>query len=260
MFGLLLAVAVAGQATPAVDATTIVLSAPVAVVELDLGKLKGDLREMSYSPDGTQLYIQTSEPDLRLGSKVRHYLVGFDGKGPKNTDGRPAWASRYWSWKSGQAAPGMSAWKIDIEQQTKKVTTTSAPAGGDMARGAGSSGNPESSVTGMTVGEAVDAARLSQGATTVTLKLKGEIIGEFVNEAVIPGSTFSWGPSGSGLIAYANSDGHLVFMDSEGRKQEVPGSKSVMMPAFTDDGGRVAYLEKTSRKKAMLRVINVTIQ
>jgi hypothetical protein len=36
------------------------ISAPVKVAELDLGKLKGDhVSRMAWSPDGSQLYVQT---------------------------------------------------------------------------------------------------------------------------------------------------------------------------------------------------------
>jgi hypothetical protein len=263
VIGLLLAAAFVGQAQQAstpMNAKAVVLSAPTAVVELDLGKMKGDLQQLSWSPDGTQIYIQTAEADLRLGAKVRHYLVALDGKGPKSLDAQPPWAARYWMTKSSQTAPGIASMKIEIEQQTKTVSATARPGGGDMARGGGSSGNPESSMTGVTVNEALGAAQQSQGVRTVTLTLKGEVVGEFVNEAVNPGATFGWGPSGSGLLAYVNQGGRLALMDSEGRKQELSSSKAVTMPAFSEEGTRIAYLEKTGRKKATLRVVTVTVQ
>lgn len=93
---------------------------------------------------------------------------------------------------------------------------------------------------------------------TFTLRLKGEIIGQFVNSPAVPGLTFGWGPAGTGLIAFANRDGRLMIMDDQGRKQQVASTKAVLLPAWTDDGNRLAYLEKSGRKKFVLKVIDVT--
>jgi len=67
------------------------------------------------------------------------------------------------------------------------------------------------------------------------------------------------GPTGSGLIVFTPPDGKLVLMDSESRKLEVAGAKSAYLPAWTTDGKRIAYLEKSGRKKFLLRVVDVTL-
>lgn len=256
--------AVGLAAAPPIDATKIVLSAPASVVEIDAGKLKGSLVRLAWSPDASQLYLQTAEPDTRGNVKLRHFILGLDGQPPKSTDQEPAWATSYWAWKSAQAAPGLSAMKITIDQQQKLVSATSNPAGGDMAKGgaggggAGSGGSGGGSAGGMSVGEAAGAAYQSQNASVVTLKVKSVVIGEFVNVPAIPGTTFGWGPTGSGLIAFAGPDGHVAIMDDQGRKQEVSGSKAAYLPGFTTDGKKIAYLEKTGKKKFQLRVVDVT--
>ena len=256
-----LALAAAPQAgTPGVG-----VGQPALVAEVDAGKLKGTLVRLAWSPDATQIYLQTAEPDTRGNVKLRHYTMGLDGLPPKSVNAEPDWAAAYWAWKSSQAAPGMASWKIAIEQQQKRVSATSNPAGGDMAKGATSSGGTgtggvgSGGMGGMTAGEAAGAAYQSQNATVITLKLKGEPVGEFVNAPALPGTTFGWGPTGTGLIVFTAADGKVVVMDSQSRKQEVAGSKDGYLPAWSTDGKRIAFLEKSGRKKYVLRVVDVTM-
>ena len=251
-------------AAPQVEAPKVAVSQPVQVAEIDAGKLKGTLVRMAWSPDAAQVYLQTAEPDTRGNVKLRHYTMALDGQAPKGVDAEPEWAAAYWAWKSSQAAPGKASWKIAIDQQQKRVSATSNPAGGDMAKGAtegggAGTGGVGGGAGGTTMREAAGAASQTQNATVVSLKLKGEIVGEFVNAPALPGTTFGWGPTGSGLIAFAATDGKLFLMDAQGRKQEVPGSKGVYLPAWTMDGKRIAYLEKSGRKKFVLRVVDVTM-
>lgn len=80
----------ATPASPLVDASKLTLSAPAAIVELDSGKLKGDLIRLSWSPDGQQMYVQTVERDRTGGIKsTHHYLLALDGKPPKGVDEEP---------------------------------------------------------------------------------------------------------------------------------------------------------------------------
>jgi len=255
-------IAAASQAsTPGV-----VLGQPAQVAEIDAGKLKGTLVRLAWSPDASQIYLQTADPDTRGNVKLRHYTMGLDGQPPKSVDAEPDWAPGYWAWKSSQAAPGMASWKIAIEQQQKRVSATSNPAGGDMAKGATEGGGAGTGgagggggAGGMTMGEAAGAAYNTQNANVVTLKLRNEVVGEFVNAPALPGTTFGWGPTGSGLIAFVPPDGTVVLMDAQGRKQEIAGSKGAYLPAWTTDGKRLAYLEKSGRKKYVLRVVDVTM-
>jgi len=258
-------VAIGLAAAPQVEAPAIVVGQPAQVAEIDVGKLKGTLVRMAWSPDARQLYLQTVEPDTRGNVKLRHYTMGLDGQPPRSVDAEPDWATGYWAWKSSQAAPGMSSWKIAIDQQQKRVSATSNPAGGDLAKGAtqgggaGTGGVTGGGAGGMTMGEAAGAAYQSQNANVVTLKLKGEVIGEFVNAPALAGMTFGWGPTGSGLVVFTAPDGKLTLMDSESRKQAITGSKGAYLPAWTTDGKRIAYLERSGRKKSLLRVVEVTL-
>jgi len=254
MLALMLA---AGQ----IEASAVTLAAPTAIVEIDVGKLKGDLVRLSWSPDGTQLYLQTSETDRRFNTRLRHFMLGLDGGPPKAIDQEPAWASLYWSRKSSQLAPGVPSLKVDVEQQRKRVNATSNPSGGSLARGVPpGSATGSGTETGMGIDDAARAAEQGQTANVVTLRLKGQVIGEFVNTAAIPGLTFSWGPANSGLVAFVGQDGKVVIMDALARTQKLAGSTSALLPAWTADGKRLAYLEKKGRSKLTLHIVDVTIR
>lgn len=256
MFVLSAAVSAPPTAAQQTEANRVSVSAPVTVVEIDLGKLKGDLRRLSWAPDGSQFYLQTAQADARLGWKIRHYMVGTDGKGPTSVNDEPAWSASYWTWKSAQSAPGMASMTIAVDQQTKRVSATATPMAGNAARGdpiAGGAG-------GVSAEEVGNVTQQSQNVQVFTLKLKGEVIGEFVNAPAIPGVTFGWGKTGSGLVAFRRPDGKLVLMDAAGNKQEVSGAKNAILPAFTTDGARLAWLEKTGGKKYALRVADVKVQ
>jgi len=248
---------IVGSPGATVDASKLTLSAPAAIVEIDTKKLEGELLRLSWSPDGKQMYLQTVERDKSGAIKAaHHYLLALDGKSPSKTEQEPDWSAAYWGWKSAQAAPGLAAAKIDLTEETKRVTSTSAPVGGDLAKGGseGGTGTP-----GASIGNAADAAMQSQNAHYYILKFKGEVIGQFENTVAVPGLTFGWGPQNSGLIAFANNrDGRVVIMDDQGRKQEVQGSKAALLPAWTQDGKRLAYFEKTGKNKAALRIVEVT--
>jgi hypothetical protein len=249
---LLALVLAAAPASPAVDASKLTLSPPAAVVQLDMGKLKGEAVRLAWAPDGTEVYVQTVERDRR-GSveKTHHYIVTLDGKAPKAVKVQPAWADTYWGQKSAQAAPGLPALKIGISQENRRITTTSIPSGGDMARGsAGGAG-------GTSLGEGMSAGMAFQTAQVITLKLEGQVVGEFVDTPFVPGLTFGWGPADSGLIAYATPEGRITVMDNEGRRQEID-SKDATLPGWSPDGTRLAYLQKSGRNKMELRVVNVS--
>ena len=255
---LALSAALSAQAPAAAqaDASRVSVSAPVTIVEIDLGKLKGELRRLSWAPDGNQFYIQTAQADAKIGWKLRHYVAGADGKAPASVNDEPAWSASYWTWKSSQSAPGMASLAIAVDQQTRRVSATATPMAGNAARGdpiAGGAG-------GVSAEEVGNVTQQSQNVQVITLKLKGETVGEFINAPAIPGVTFGWGKTGSGLVAFTRPDGKLVLMDAAGNKQEVTAAKNAILPAFTSDGARLAWLEKTGGKKFALRVADVKAQ
>ena len=237
-----------GIAMP-LDATAIKAGAPVLVTELDLGKLRGDLRQIGWSPDGTELYIQTVDGTPPT-EHPRHYLVPATGGAPANVDRQPEWAQVYWAFKSDRSAPGVPTLMIDVKQtlENLKFGTGSAGAadGGDRAGGG----------TVMS-GANLDRAAQSQKVTVWRFTLLDQVVSEFVNQRPIPGLMFSWGPRGTGVIAYTDADGRLMLLDQERRRQTIGGVRDAVLPAWSTDGERLAYAQKSGRRKYRLMSLSV---
>ena len=81
-------------------------------------------------------------------------------------------------------------------------------------------------------------AQQQQKQRVVTLTVKGETVGEFVGVQFLPGYTFSWSPASIAMIAYANASGRLALMDRQGQKQQVDGTRNVILPAWSPDGSQ----------------------
>jgi hypothetical protein len=230
---------------PAVQASAVTIT-PAVVTEIDLNKLKGKLvRQLAWSPDDKELYLQTYTEDRNaLPKDLYHYVLELGKAGGSFTQvtAPPEWAVSYWTWKSAQAAPGDENFKISLETEKGMHSATSIPMAGDMARGSADT-SPGSGVSMQTM---MDAAAQLQNATIYRMRLKGEVVGQWVNHAIMPGLTFGWGPSGTGLIAYAEqSSGRLVIMDKDGNQQTIDDTKNVVLPAWSADGTKLAYLQGT---------------
>lgn len=228
------------------------LSSPTVVAELDMDKMKGAPSRMAWSDDGSQIYVQTIEGPFNAPKSVRHYLVSVtDGK-VKDLKGEPEWFAAYWQAKSLKVSPDSPAAEIALSSENRVEKTTSVPRGGDLARG-GAGGD-----TGTTSGEAIAAASNSQNVTVHTMKLHGQPIGEFVNSVIVPGLTYAWAPKGVNAIAYATpKGGKLVLMDVSGKKQEIDGTKDALLPMWSTDATRLAWLQKDGKKKYELKVAQV---
>jgi hypothetical protein len=243
---LVLSVLFQAPTTPAsaYDISTLKVGPPITVAELDLGKLKGDLRRVSWSPDGMRLYIQTADGNPE-SPHLRHYWVPAEGGTVLALDAEPDWAQQYWSFKSDRSAPGIPSLMIDVEQtlETIKIGTGSAGAaeGGDRT-----GGNTVMSPNN------VDRAAQQQKQAVVRLKLLGETVSESVNQRPVPGLTFGWGPEKSGAIAYVDRDGRLILFDRQKHKRTVDGAKDALLPAWTMDGARLGWAQKSGRKKYTL--------
>ena len=92
----------------------------------------------------------------------------------------------------------------------------------------------------------------------VTLKLMGETVGYFEGVQFIPGYTFGWAPKDVAAIAYVTPKGRLAVMDKDGGKQQLESTKNVILPAWSIDGTRIAFLQKTGKSKYELYVAPVT--
>ena len=231
-----------------------------SAIEIDADKMKGQPAKLAWSADGSELYLQLLDAEFGKAGALRHVVISVaDGK-RKNVDDVPAWATASWNAKSGQASPDDAAFKIAIETSQRVERAASAPMGGDLARGGvGGGGDIGGGAGGTSAGDAIANAAGMQTVTVNAMKLAGETIGEFVNAVIVPGLTFGWGPAGSKAIVFAQpKSGKLVVMDNTRKKQEIEGTKDAILPVFSADGSKLAWIRKDGRKKYSLIVADVT--
>lgn len=236
-------------------AETAQFSEVTTIVSLDMGKLKGEPARLCWSPDGSELYLQTREgPFGQPNAKLRHYTFSAASGTRRDLDAEPEWASAYWTMKSAQASPDDGQVKIEVRTEQRQQRSTSVPMGSDMARGGVSTAQE-----GTSAGDAAAAAFGAQGNTTHVMQLKTEAVGEFVNSVIVPGLTFGWAPKGRNAIAFAApKSGRVVVMDTVGGKQEIAGSHDAILPAWSADGGTLAWLQRDGRRKFLLQVTRVS--
>jgi hypothetical protein len=121
-----------------------------------------------------------------------------------------------------------------------------------MAKG----GSPDPSA-GTTAEEVARQAYATQVERVLTIKLKGETVGEYVNLQFMPGYTFGWAPQSAGtLIAYRNDAGHLSVFDGK-NKQELSSTRNVWLPAWSDDGSKIAFVQPSGHNKYDILVVDV---
>ena len=229
-------------------------------IDVDLGKVKGQrVRQLAWSPDGKELYLMTYDPNKDASiKKVYHTLISLPDGRMRPVDAQPAWATAYWTWKAARSSPDNPQLEIAVSLEKRKENAVATPMGGDMARGGTGGDGVAGGAGGLSSESAIAAKDAMQMSEVITLKLKNEVIGEFVNHPSVPGLTYGWGPKGTGLIAYADlKSGRLALMNLAGDKQKIDGTRDVVLPAWSDSGEQLAYLEKRGRTKFALFVASV---
>jgi hypothetical protein len=216
------------------------LSKAQSWLRLDVAKLKGRPAQLAWSDSEEQLYLQVVEGTTAATLKVRHYLLARD-RGPALLDSQPKWAQEYWKWKSAKSYFGDP--RMTIEVDTRRETI-------DPIRDRNTAYlNSENYAPATLEGKATGGFHFVN-----RLMLKGHIIGEFVDEDVFPGYTFSWSPNLLGLIAFRSRNGRLAIMDVEGQTQTSDEGRDVWLPAWSPSGELIAYLEREGRKQFILYV------
>jgi len=187
----------------AVDASTVKVGAPSAITELDLGKLKGALRQLAWSRDGNELYIQTADGP-EASEKLRHYIVPIAGGAPKSVDSEPEWAADYWGFKSDRFAPGLRSLMIEVEQKQEK-TKVGTGSGRPGEQASGSPGTTPVDIEKVAEGQYQTLARR---ATEERINAAGNNSGELLNWITVAGAVgktkplFLEGDEGNGYAVW----------------------------------------------------------
>lgn len=178
--------------------------------------LHGRLARLAWSPDGRQIYVWGYS---QVSTAEGHVLAAVADGAVSQAASAPAWAQRYWLWKGARNAPWLPTVALTSSTTFRTAFTTVDP--GDPSR--------------------AFAPASGQTAANV-LTLHGEVVAETSGSLVMPGLTFGWSPFAMGAIAFVAPSGRLVIMDCEGRKLNVEGTRNVLLPAWSEDGSRIAYL------------------
>jgi hypothetical protein len=216
------------------------LSEPVTWAELDVDKLKGRPAQLAWSDDENTLYLQVVEGSTAETVKYRHYLIEKGGV-PAAQDRQPAWAQTYWKWKSAKRFFGDPLLTIEVDTTRELVD--------DLRDRHTAYLNSEKKAPATLESKQAGDVRVRH-----RLMLKGHIVGDFVDEEIFPGYTFSWSPEPLRLIAFRSAEGRMIIMNAEG-ETEVTGGKDVWLPSWSESGDRIAYLERSGRKKFTIRVM-----
>ena len=217
------------------DVTRLTVSPPALVCELDMSQITGELRRLSWSPDGRNLHLQTAD-----GTIKHDYIVTVLDGVISRAFGEPEWAAEYWGMKVDLAAPGMPSLRIDVQQNNRRTRPTPF-----TSNAAGGAYTPDTK-------NPVDAIE-----SEVTLRLLGEELGNWINDVPLAGETYGWGPAGSGTIAFVGKGGRVTLMDQERRRRVVATAKGAVWPAWSNDGARIVFLQPGGKKKYRLMAMSI---
>ena len=87
--------------------------------------------------------------------------------------------------------------------------------------------------------------------------LNGKVIASSVNGHVPPGRTFAWAPAPLALLAFVDAKGRLVLMNQAGVTREVKGAKKPSLPAWSEDGRRLAFVQSSGQSNAVVKVVDI---
>jgi hypothetical protein len=216
-------------------------AAPTLVADLPASQIKGEPSQLAWSADSATLCLQTLEGDH---PKARYYVIRLAPPEVHGVDVPPDWAAPYWTWKSSRMPPGHPELVIQVDTQNKggKIPTQDLKAKSDERM----------------LENAVASQNTAEGSIVRTLTLKGEAIGQFVDQPLVPGTTFGWSPEKLHALTYIKPSGRLALMDLNGGKLEIDGTSGISLPAWSPDGSRIVYVQKQGRHHYAVMQIAVT--
>ena len=82
----------------------------------------------------------------------------------------------------------------------------------------------------------------------VTLRYQRQEIGHWINGAPMAGDTFSWGPEGTGALAFTDQHGRLMLIDPSKRTLTAAGVKDARHPVAGPAGVPSTQVEAPARR------------
>lgn len=232
------------------DVTHLVVGTASTLREIDAGAVRGVPTRLAWSPDGKYLYLRLSTFDRWSNETVRHILIDMKTAEPRPLGDEPSWIGRYWNFKAGLVSPAVPSWRINVDARMEQVRTTNVPREGSIGQ--------FTSDPGSGLEETIRKAAQSQQLTQFEdYRLSGHTISSSINDHVVAGRTYGWAPAPRPFMAYVTEKGRLALMDATGRTLEVTGTKDVRLPAWSDDGLRVAFVQQSSRDTCAIRIVDV---
>ena len=92
---------------------------------------------------------------------------------------------------------------------------------------------------------------------TNRLLMRDVVVAEAQGAPAVPGRTYSWAPYAMGAIAFVDKEHRLAIVDQGGHTRTVPNTKDVLLPAWSPDGTRIAYLQKAGNDRYTIVVVDV---
>ena len=226
------------------------LSKPETLLPLDGGASKGQPTRLAWSPDGASIYLRLSRFDRWANERATHVLVDLAARTPTPIDDEPPWAGSYWLWKSARSSPALPTWRFVFDARDELLRTTNVPREGNIGQ---HTADPAAGLDEV----AMRAALASQKVHVETLTLSGHRVDHAPNGNIAVGRTFGWAPAPRTLIVFVTQKGRLALMDSRGRVREIGDTSKALLPGWSEDGRRVAFVERARNDKFLLRVLRV---
>jgi hypothetical protein len=217
----------------AIEVPHLQCAAPVTVASLPRAAIPAPPSRLAWDPEGRQAYVGVA---ATRKSPAAHLLVSVADAQVTTVQAEPDWAVRYWSWKAAESAPWLPSRRMVAEtRQTRAVQGVVTP------------------MTGRD--PTLDAVRSVSPLSTV-LTLSGDAVTETSADHPFSGARYSWSPWALGALAFVSAKGRVVIVDVNGQKLEVQRTAGALLPAWAEDGQRIAYLQGQGGGYA-LKIIDV---
>jgi hypothetical protein len=219
-----------------VNVAKLAISAPATIRDIELQGQRGTPTRMAWSPDDRWMYVRLSTFDRWSNETVRHLLVEVGGTATEALVDEPGWLPRYWNTKSAMTSPEAASWRITIDSRQETMRTANVPREGNIGQ---NTGDPYAGLDEVVK----NAALSSQKAFIQNYLLNGHVVAAAVNGQIMPGRTYAWATAGRPLIAFVSEKSRLVVMNQAGKTREVKGPKKPLLPAWSESGRRLAWVQ-----------------